>query len=168
MDRKIHIIDPIYDENSEIIILGSFPSPVSRKKGYIYANPSNRFWRVMQIVFCEQFEVNRENTADFLLRHNIAAFDVIQSCEITGADDSSIKNVECNNIADIIKKTKIRHIFTTGKKAHSLFEKYLADTVEIEETCLPSTSGANARFSVETLCNYYMKIREVLYGPGAD
>ena len=102
-ESLLHPIPPTYDENSEILILGSFPSPKSRESGYFYGHPQNRFWKVVAAVFADNIPATVAEKHDFLIRHHIAAWDVIQSCTITGASDSSITDVVVNDISPILE-----------------------------------------------------------------
>lgn len=149
-----HTIKPVFDENSRVMILGSFPSVVSRKKNFYYANPQNRFWKVMEAIFEEKIE----NRMDFCIRHYIALWDVIASCSIQGSSDASIADVQVNDIAGLLDKTHVHIIFTTGSKAYQLFKKYIE--VKIPVIPLPSTSGANAHMSLTDLINEYSLIKK--------
>lgn len=157
MDKLIHPLKPIFDSRSEVLILGSFPSVISRKQNFYYANPTNRFWKVMSIVFEEEI-IDREQ---FLLKHHIALWDVIYSCRIQGSSDASIKDVKVNDIESILNKSSIHTIFTTGKKAEMLYQKYV--DLDIECICLPSTSSANARMNVGALVEQYKQVKERIY-----
>ena len=147
----IHPIPPVFDGNSEILILGSFPSVKSREYGFFYGHPQNRFWRVVAEVCGEETPVSIDEKKRMLLRNGIAVWDVIHSCEITGSADSSIKNAVPNDIAGIIGKSRINRIFTNGRKADELYRKYLEKQTGIKATCLPSTSPANAARSLAQL-----------------
>ena len=146
-----HPFEPICNENSRILILGSFPSVKSREQSFYYGHPQNRFWRMLSGVFGEQTPVSIEEKKEFLLSHAIALYDVISSCEIEGSSDSSIKNATPNDIRSIVEGAQIEKIITNGKLAHKLYEKHIASTVALPEVCLPSTSPANAAFSLERL-----------------
>lgn len=157
MDNLIHPLKSIFDSRSEVLILGSFPSVISRKQNFYYANPTNRFWKVMSIVFEEEI-IDREQ---FLLKHHIALWDVIYSCRIQGSSDASIKDVKVNDIESILNKSSIHTIFTTGKKAEMLYQKYV--DLDIECICLPSTSSANARMNLDALVEQYKQVKERIY-----
>lgn len=146
-----HPFEPICNENSRILILGSFPSVKSREQSFYYGHPQNRFWRMLSGVFGEQTPVSLEEKKEFLLSHAIALYDVISSCEIEGSSDSSIKNATPNDIRSIVEGAQIEKIITNGKLAHKLYEKHIASTVALPEVCLPSTSPANAAFSLDRL-----------------
>ena len=146
-----HPFPALYDEKSEILILGSFPSVKSREQGFFYGHPQNRFWRVTAAVFgCPVPQTVPEKRA-FLLDNHIALWDVIASCEITGSSDSSIKNVQPNPILPILQKTGITRIFVNGGTAAKYYEKYQLPVTGIPAVKLPSTSPANAAWSVEKL-----------------
>lgn len=141
-----HTFSPIYDESSKILILGTMPSPKSRQNNFYYGNPQNRFWKVMFEVFGETFPESIEERKNFLLKYHIALWDVLHSCTINGADDSSIQNPVPNDIAALVNKTKIRHIFTTGTKAYRLYNQFCFEKTRIKAKPLPSTSPANRRY----------------------
>lgn len=146
-----HPIKPLYNKNSRILILGSFPSVKSREQMFFYGHPQNRFWRVISSIFNEKVPENIEEKKILLLNNNIAVWDVIASCEIVGSSDSSIKNVIPNDLSIILNEAKIKKIIVNGKTAEKYFNKYIKDAINKEAICLPSTSPANARYSLETL-----------------
>lgn len=150
-----HTIEAYYNNDSEILILGSFPSVKSRELGFYYAHPQNRFWQVLSQVFKENIENDIKSKKEFLKRNKIALFDVIASCEITGSSDSSIKNVIPNDIGKLLKNSKIEKIFVNGRTAYNLYNKYIKDKIGVFAIYLPSTSPANATYSLEKLVNYY-------------
>lgn len=152
---KNHIIDAYYNKDSEILILGSFPSVKSREFGFYYAHPQNRFWRVLARVFNEEISSDIISKKEFLKKNKIALFDVIASCEITGSSDASIKNIVPNDLAIILNNSKVERIYVNGKTAFNLYNKYIKDNLGIEAIYLPSTSPANATFSLERLVEYY-------------
>ena len=156
--------EPVVDKNSEILILGSFPSVKSREINFYYGNPKNRFWSTLEKVFKEDIGSSNQDREKFLLNHKIALFDVVYSCNITASSDSSIKDVIPNDIKKIVDKSKIEAIFTTGTKAYSLYNKYLLEDVGIEAFKLPSPSPANCKRGIEEeLVNSYSKIKEYFY-----
>ncbi|MEX1376681.1 MAG: DNA-deoxyinosine glycosylase [Eubacteriales bacterium] len=146
-----HPISPIYNENSKILILGSFPSVKSREEEFFYGHRQNRFWKVLAYVFGSGEPDDAEEKKEFLLTHSIAVWDVIASCDITGSADSSIKNVVANDISTILNNCDIREIYVNGKTAEKLYNKYIKRAVNREAIYLPSTSPANARYSLEDL-----------------
>ena len=154
-ERLLHPFPPLWDEESRVLILGSFPSVMSRKNAFYYAHPQNRFWKLMSLIYEEEI-IDR---AAFCHQHHIALWDVIESCTITGSSDSSIRDVKVNDIAELLSKSRIRQVFTTGSIAWNLYRKYV--TADIDAVRLPSTSPANAAMKLEDLLPYYRQIREV-------
>ena len=146
-----HPIKPVFDSESRILILGSFPSVKSREQGFFYGHPQNRFWSVISSVCSCDIPRSIEEKRNLLLDNHIALWDVINSCEIIGSSDSSIKNAVPNNLNTILDSANIKYIFTNGAKAHSLYEKYCEKSTGIKALCLPSTSPANAAWSREKL-----------------
>ena len=146
-----HPIPPVWDGQSETLILGSFPSVRSRESGFFYGHPQNRFWRVLAGVFTDELPDTVEEKTAFLHRHRIALWDVIAACEITGSADSSIRNVTPNDLTEILRTAPIRRIVTNGKTADRLYRQYLLPVTGREAICLPSTSPANAAWSADRL-----------------
>ena len=155
--RIVHPIEAVYDKNSKILILGSFPSVKSREYGFFYGHPQNRFWRIVARICNEATPVTNEGKAKFLLNNNIALWDVIESCEIVGSSDSSIKNVKVNDINKILDVADISAVFTNGKTADKLFKSYLEEVTGIKTICLPSTSPANAAWNEERLYEHWKR-----------
>lgn len=151
----IHPLEPIFDEKSKILILGTFPSVKSRENNFYYGHPQNRFWKVISNICNEELPLSNDDKREMLLRNNIAVWDVIHSCDIEGSADSSIKNVIPNDIKSILEKTNIKAIFVNGKKSESLYKKYIENSIGIKAVCLPSTSPANASWSLEKLIEYW-------------
>ncbi|MCD7741268.1 MAG: DNA-deoxyinosine glycosylase [Ruminococcus sp.] len=149
--RIRHTFEPVFDESSQILILGSLPSVKSREQGFYYGHPRNRFWRVMsEILKCNEPKTIEEKK-QMLLSCHVAIYDVISECDIKGSSDSSIKNVIPTDIELLLSKTNIRHIFANGNTAGKLYKKYLQDKTGIEIIILPSTSPANAAYSLQML-----------------
>ena len=146
-----HPIRPVYDKNSRILILGSFPSVKSREANFFYGHPQNRFWKVLATVFETEVPVTVDEKREFLLAHGVAVWDVIKSCDIVGSSDSSIKNVVPNDLREILNNADIRQIFVNGKTAEQYYKKYIEKEIGRKATCLPSTSPANAAWNVEKL-----------------
>lgn len=147
----IHPIKPIFDKKSKILILGSFPSKKSREQMFFYGHPQNRFWKVVSAVFCQKTPETIEEKTEFLLSNNIAVWDVIASCDIVGSSDSSIKNVVANDLSLIFQSADIKQIFVNGKTAEKYYKKYIQNKIGRGAVCLPSTSPANAAWSVDRL-----------------
>lgn len=156
----IHPISPVFDKNSRILILGSFPSVKSREEGFFYGHPQNRFWRVTAQVFGEKTPMSVDEKKSFLLRNHISLWDVIGSCEIDGSSDASIRNVTVNDLSVILETADIQAVFLNGKKAEQLYKKYLLPVVKRDAVCLPSTSPANAAWSLEKLVEAWKIIAE--------
>ncbi|MDE7198965.1 MAG: DNA-deoxyinosine glycosylase [Lachnospiraceae bacterium] len=154
-----HTIDPVYDEYAEVLILGSFPSVKSREQQFFYGHKQNRFWRVMaQVLDCRVPE-SIEQKREMLLTHHVAVWDVIASCEITGSSDASIRNVVPNDLSRILSCADIRAIYTNGGKAYQLYQKYIYPVSGQKACLLPSTSPANAGYSLERLVEAWRVIR---------
>ena len=156
-----HPIDPVYDQHSKVLILGSFPSVKSRAEQFFYAHPQNRFWRVLAAVFGCEVPATIEDKRAFLLHHRIALWDVIASCEVTGSADASIKNVTANDMRRILDSASIEAIFVNGKTAQKYYNRYLKPVLQRSAVCLPSTSAANAGWSMEQLINVWHAVREI-------
>lgn len=146
-----HEIAPVFDDKSHILILGSFPSVKSREGCFFYHHPQNRFWKVISAITNEPLPETIGEKKTMLLKHGIAVWDVIASCDIYGSSDSSIKNVVPNDISIILKNAPIESIYSNGTTSYNLYKKYLLKTTGIESVKLPSTSPANAAFSLEKL-----------------
>ena len=154
-----HPIEPIYNEESRILILGSFPSVKSREEMFFYGHLQNRFWRVLAAVFERPVPVTVEEKRELLLSEGVALWDVIASCEITGSSDSSIKNVVPNDPRRILDTAKIGTIFVNGKTAQKYYRRYLRPVTGRDAVCLPSTSPANAAWNLERLTESWKVIR---------
>jgi len=155
-----HELAPVYEKDSEILILGSIPSVKSRELGFYYMHPQNRFWKVLAAIKKESIPNTIEEKKIFLKKHKIALWDVLSSCQISKSSDSSIKNVKVNDIAKLLKETRIKKIYTTGKKAYEIYQKEVLPKTKIEAIYLPSTSPANATFSLEKLIREYKVINK--------
>lgn len=154
-----HNIPPVYDNDSRILILGSFPSVKSRQSGFFYGHPQNRFWKVLAKVFDSPVPETIAEKKAFLLSYHIAVWDVLGSCEISGSADSSIKNAKPNPIEIIINECDIQHIYVNGKTAEKYYNRYISKKVGIKAVCLPSTSPANAEWSLTRLSDSWRIIR---------
>ena len=154
-----HPFPPLYNDHSKILILGSFPSVKSREQMFFYGHPQNRFWKVTSAVFQEPLPNNIEEKKSFLLANCIALWDVIASCDIEGSSDSSIKNVIPNDPSPILKKAPIEKIFVNGKTAEKYYNKYTKSITGITAHVLPSTSPANAAWTLERLIEAWKIIR---------
>ncbi len=189
-----HPIPPVWNSENKILILGTMPSPKSREAGFFYMHPQNRFWNVLSEVFRETFKYKNngiiadvalpaastqksaaapdisaaiDERHDFLLRHHLAMWDVLASCGITGAADSSIKNAIPNDFSEIVENSKVRKIICTGKTSFNLWQKKCAALYEphynLTVHCLPSTSPANAQWTKEKLVEEYKAILKLIH-----
>ncbi len=147
----IHPIPPLYDNDSQILILGSFPSVRSREEGFFYGHPQNRFWKVTSSVYGEDTPQTVTEKKSFLFRNHIALWDVIGSCDIEGSSDSSIRNVSANDLSVILDHADIRNIYVNGQTAYKYYRRYSEKETGRPAICLPSTSPANAAWSLERL-----------------
>ena len=155
--RQNHEFPPVYDENSEILILGSFPSVKSREMQFFYGHPQNRFWKVLAQVLNETVPQTIPEKKEMLLRHHIALWDVIASCDIAGSSDSSIKNAVPADISRILKAANIQTIIANGGTAFRLYRRYCEPVTGRPAALCPSTSPANAAFSLERLSECWSK-----------
>lgn len=151
----IHNIDPVFDKNSEILILGSFPSVKSREIQFFYGHPQNRFWKVLAKIFEQKIPETVGEKKDFLLKNKIALWDVVRSCTVTGSSDSSIRDVVPNDIEKIIENSRVERILANGTTAYNLYNRYALKITNIEAVKLPSTSPANAAFSIDKLAEIW-------------
>ena len=164
LEHVVHPWDPIFDKNSKVLILGSFPSPKSRLNGFYYGHPQNIFWDTLaKILNAPTPASDAKSKTEFLLANKIAIWDTIGECDIKGAEDSSIRNPKPNNIKKIIDSSNIKAIFTTGKKSTELYNKLCFQTTGIECIYLPSTSPANrAQQKKDSYLEQWKKILEYL------
>lgn len=153
-----HTFEPVYDENSRILILGSFPSVKSRENHFYYGHPQNRFWKVLASILEEEVPETIEEKKAMLLNHHIAIWDVIESCTILGSSDTSIKDVVVNDFTEILQNSKIEKIFVNGTKAYELYHKYAEKKTGIKAVRLPSTSPANAAWKLDGLCQTWSEL----------
>ena len=148
---EYHNIPPLYNEKSRILILGSFPSVKSREGQFFYHHPQNRYWKVMAAVTGCPVPETIEEKKKMILSHYIAMWDVIASCDISGSSDSSIKNVITNDIGRLLRETEIEKVYTNGQTAHKYYQKYIKKKIDRDDIPLPSTSPANAGWSLDRL-----------------
>lgn len=159
-EHAAHEFEPVYDKNSKVLVLGSFPSVKSRENKFYYGHPQNRFWKIMAFLTESEIPVTVEEKKKLLLENKIAVWDVIESCEIVGSSDSSIKNVVPADIGRVLRECEIEEIYANGGTAKKLYEKYVRKSTGREIVGLPSTSPANAAYSVERLMESWGVIRE--------
>ena len=158
LQTVVHTIPPLYDSPSRVLLLGSIPSPKSREIGFFYGHPQNRFWRVLAAVLGEEVPQTIEDKRTMCLKHHVALWDTIARCEIAGASDTSIRNAVPNDIGKLVRESEITRIFATGGKSAELYRKLIEPTLHIPITQLPSTSPANAAWSLERLIEAYRVI----------
>lgn len=160
LSRVEHEFPPVYDENSRVLILGTIPSPKSRERGFYYMHPQNRFWKMLAQVLGEPIPLDIPGRRELCISHGIALWDVLAECSIDGASDSSIKNAVPNRLEAIFQAADIRAVFTTGKKAQALYERFFPDLMQA--VCLPSTSPANRTISEAEMLEKYRQIAKFL------
>ncbi len=154
---RVQPFKPVWDSECRILILGSIPSTMSIEKGFYYMNPQNRFWKILSIVFeYDLYHCDIEEKKEFLLKNHIALYDVVEECEIDFSKDSSIKKKKIGNIAYLIENSLIKKVLLNGKTAYTLFVKHFKEYEDMA-FYLPSTSPANARFSLEKLSEIWGK-----------
>ncbi len=151
MTRIQHPFEPLYNENSRILILGSFPSVKSREQQFFYGHPQNRFWKVISSLFDEKVPTTIPEKKNLILCHGLALWDSIASCEIIGSSDASIRNAKANDISLILNSSPIEKIICNGKKSYELYKKYIEEQTGRIAICLPSTSPANASWTLDKL-----------------
>ena len=158
MEHIIHSIEPVFDAESRVLILGTMPSPKSREVQFYYGHPQNRFWRVLAAVLGEEVPQSVPEKKAMLLRHRIALWDMLAECEITGASDSSIRNPVANDLSVILDHAPVQAVFTTGATAWKLYTRLQKPHTGIEAVRLPSTSPANCAVKMEALTEAYKAI----------
>lgn len=158
LQTVVHTIPPLYDSRSRVLLLGSIPSPKSRKVGFFYGHPQNRFWRVLAAVLSEDVPQTIGDKRAMCLKHHVALWDTIARCDIAGASDTSIRNAVPNDIGKLVRESEITRIFATGGKSAELYRKLIEPTLHMPITQLPSTSPANAAWSLERLIDAYRVI----------
>lgn len=157
--RIVHPIPPYFNSDSEILILGSFPSVKSREQMFFYGHPQNRFWKVLAGVYENDEPITIEEKKSFLKKHKIALWDVIASCDIEGSADSTIKKVQANDLRVILDIANITNVYVNGKTSLKYYDKFIRREVRREAICLPSTSPANAVWSLQKLIEEWRIIR---------
>ena len=155
----IHPIPPLFDKNSEVLVLGSFPSVKSREAQFFYGHPQNRFWAVIAAVYRQQKPLTIEEKKLLILENKLALWDVIAECEIEGSADSTIKNVKANDLSIILQNSAVERIYVNGKTAEKYYNKYTLPQTGVKAVCLPSTSPANAAWGFEKLVKAWSVIK---------
>lgn len=155
-----HPFRPLFQADSKILILGSFPSVKTREYGFFYGHPQNRFWSLLERIFAVELSADIEERRTFLLRRRIAVCDVIYRCDIIGSGDASIRNVIPSDLSPVFEAADIRQVFCNGGTAYRYYRKYQECETGFKAVKLPSTSPANAGFSMDDLYNEWKIIRE--------
>lgn len=156
----VHPFPPLFDEKSKTLILGSFPSVKSREAMFFYGHPQNRFWRLTARLFGEAEPVDIEEKKRLMLSHHVALWDTIRSCTITGSSDNSIRDVVPNDLSIILENSRVDRIFCNGATSYKLYQKYVFPQTGIKAVQLPSTSPANAAWTMERLMEAWKIITE--------
>lgn len=154
-----HPLRPLYQADSKILILGSFPSVKTREYGFFYGHPQNRFWPLMEKIFDVKLTTDIDERKTFLLKNRIAMYDVIYQCDIIGSSDASIQNVIPSDLSPILKTADIKRVFCNGGTAYRYYQKYQEKKTGLKAVQLPSTSPANARCSLEDLYEKWKGIK---------
>lgn len=160
--QLVHTFKPIYNQDSKILILGSFPSVKSRENNFYYGHPQNRYWKVLANVLDVEVPQTVNEKKNMLLENHIAIWDVIHSCSIIGSSDNSIKDVVVNDFSEILQNSRVETIYVNGGKAYELYHKYAEKNTGIKAIKLPSTSPANAAWKLDCLCDTWKQIRQAL------
>ena len=158
--RVQHPFGPLFDRNSRVLILGSFPSVKSREQNFFYGHPQNRFWKVIAALYGLEPPATIPEKKELILGHGLALWDSIASCVITGSSDATIREVRPNDLRIILDSSPIVRICCNGRKSHEMYEKYIQPDLGREALCLPSTSPANAQWSLEKLIAAWAVIKE--------
>lgn len=161
----VHPFAPVWNEHSRILVLGTFPSVRSRETAFYYGHPQNRFWQVLAALFDETVPVDRAGKETLLLAHGVALWDVLASCDIAGSADGSIRNAVPNDIAGLLAKTGIRSVYANGQTAGRLYARWCEPRTGLAATVLPSTSPANAAWSVARLIAAWRTVCDGLAKP---
>lgn len=158
----IHPLNPLFDEKSKILILGSFPSVKTREQGFFYGHPQNRFWKILASILNEKIPAEIPEKRKMLIKNKIAIYDTIYQCDIIGSSDSSIKNVMPSDLSKIIKNSNIKQIFCNGGTSYKYFQKYHEKILNMKAIKLPSSSSANARYRIDDLVGQWSIIIKYL------
>lgn len=161
-NRSTHIthpFGPLFDEKSRMLILGSFPSVKSREQNFFYGHPQNRFWKVIASIFDEPVPSDIAQKRSLILSNHLALWDSVASCDIVGSSDASMRNVKPNALSVILDHSQIKRIFTNGRKSQETYMKYIQPVTGLEAICLPSTSPANAQWTLDKLIDAWSVIR---------
>ena len=156
----VHPFGPLYNADSEVLILGSLPSVKSREQNFFYGHPQNRFWPLLAALFGEKAPGTVEEKKALALRHHVALWDTIYSCDIVGSSDSSIRSVVPTDLRPILAGSRVKRIFCNGRTSGLYYAKYQENVLNVKATVLPSTSPANAAWTMEKLMDVWRVILE--------
>ncbi len=159
-ERIVHPFGPLFNEHSRILILGSFPSVKSREQNFFYGHPQNRFWKVIAALYHREPPATIAEKRELILSHGLALWDTIASCVITGSSDASIRDVQANDLSVILDHSPIRIVCCNGKTSWQQYEKLIRPRTGREALCLPSTSPANAQWTLPKLIEAWSVILE--------
>jgi len=157
-EHVVHPFAPVWDAQSRVLVLGSFPSVRSREVGFYYGHPQNRFWPLLSMLYHEPLPIDVPQRRAFALRHGVALWDALASCDIVGSSDQSIRNAVPNDIASLLEKSAIERVFLNGQRAYALYRRYCEAVCVLPAMALPSTSAANAAWSLERLAEAWRVI----------
>lgn len=158
----LHPFAPVVDERSRVLILGSMPSPASRRQGFYYGHPQNRFWQVLACIFQAPLPCSVEEKQSFLRQRHLALWDVAKVCRIQGAADSTLVPLQIQDFSFLFAQAPIEAVFTNGRMASRLYQQHVALKEKLEDHCLPSTSAANARYRLPELCRHWRPVAETV------
>ncbi len=153
--RIIHPFPPLFCGESDTLILGSFPSVKSREAMFFYGHPQNRFWKLAAMLFGEPVPETIEEKTALILNNRLALWDSIKSCTITGSSDSSVRDVVPNDLSLIFENSRVNRVFCNGALSHKMYMKYIFPETNVKAVKLPSTSPANAAFSIDRLYEHW-------------
>lgn len=158
--HQVHPFPPLYNSESRVLILGSFPSVKSRQQQFYYGHPQNRFWKVIAALFDQPVPATIEEKKQLILSNHLALWDTIASCDITGSSDSSIRNVKANDLSLILSECSIRRIITNGSTSYNFYTRLEEPLTGLPAVKMPSTSPANAAWSLDKLIEAWRPVRE--------
>lgn len=158
MEHAVHPFEPVWDDHSRVLVLGSFPSVRSRQVGFYYGHPQNRFWPVLERLFDDPVPPDAAGRRAFALRHGVALWDALASCDIHLSSDASIRGAAPNDIASLLAGSGIRRVYCNGQRAYAAYRRYIEPAGAPAAQALPSTSAANAAWSLERLVQAWRAI----------
>ena len=157
MEHVSHEFEPVWNKDSRVLVLGTFPSVKSRQQKFYYGHPQNRFWKMLAAVYAEDAPESITEKTSLLLRHHLALWDVIANCEIDGSADASVREAVPVDIVRITDRAHITRVLCNGKLAGTLYARHLQPIMGIPALVLPSTSPANAVWTLPKLTDAWRK-----------